>query len=231
MSKPDVNKRRLVICLECLSYDDLQKYHTPQVDSLDPHPATSAGCTTRASVPALLGGFLPWCEYEGCHHYEMRRRWPWPFFMTTYWEANRLWVYCPNGWVIELLESFLRDELREMIIDRAGIPDRTGEFRLMRDHFLKYEPNLEGYFAYFHIMETHRPYYPESEPYTETFSGKTELLYDEEFMARRKRKAVEEVDKLLRPLIDLEVDELVITSDHDEDHFNRRVFLATRVGE
>ena len=229
MVKPDVNKKRLVICLECLSYDDLAEYHMPNIDSLDPHPATSAGCLTRATVPALLGGFLPVCEYEGCHHVGMRHEWTWPYFLRVYRNARRLWLDCPNGWVGELIEPFLRDELREMIVNHYAVPDRTGEFGLMRDHFLEFEPELKGYFAYFQVMETHSPYYPEAQPYTETFAGKGELLMDEAFMAERRKAAVEQVDRQLKPLINLGVDELVVTSDHEEDHLGRRVFLATRV--
>lgn len=224
--KPDVDKKRLVVALECLSFDDLAKYDTPNIDSLDPHPATSMGCTTRAAVPALLGGFLPFCEYPpdkcGKGHRDMARGWTYPYFLTEYKKAGRLWLYCPNGWVAEYITPYLRREIKPWILKHYAIPDREGEFRLMIDDFLSRDPDsMDGYFAYFHVMETHPPFYPVDCDIPRNTKNR------EEKEARRKM-AVEQTDANLEYLMDLDVDELVVTADHAADHLNTRVFLATR---
>jgi len=221
MVKPNVNRKRLMICIEAVSYDYLRSVPTPNIDSLDPHPAISMGCTTRATVPALLGGFLPSCELgNNCpkNHLEMLRRWTYPYFLTTYHQSGRLWLYAVNGWVAEYVTPFLNPIIRKLVIEHYAIADRRGEFKMMRDHFLSCDPDsLPGYFAYFHVMETHPPYYP----YGEVPDNPKE----------KKRIALQQVDRDLKPLLNLDVDELVITSDHEENYLGRRVFLATRVRE
>lgn len=227
--KPDTNRRRILVALECLSYDELMEYETPNIDALDPHPATAMGCTTRASVPALLGGFLPFCNLGNrCdkNHVDMHRSWTYPHFMTEYHEQNKLWLYCPNGWVAEIINPYLRDEIQQMITEHYAIPDREGEFEMMIDDFISRKPNQmkAGYFAYFHVMETHPPYYPVDCDIPRDTT-------DREEKEERRALAVKQVDKSLKRLIELDVEDLIITADHPRDHLGTQVFLATRVRE
>ena len=218
-------RKRIVICLECTSYDFLKKCHTPNIDSLNPHPAKSLGGITRAAVPWLLGGFLPHCEVPGCPH-NKGLRWSRPFYLTEWKEKSNLFLYVPNGWVLEFLSPFMTPEFRKKILywhDRHA-EQPTGQ---MIEDFLQIEPKLEnGYFAYFHCMETHPPFYPPG-PVKEEKPGSPEWW-------ERRKRAVEYVDEAIAPLLKLDVDDLIVTADHNiaygdwnEDWFS--VFLATRI--
>lgn len=223
--KPDTNRKRILVALECLSYEELMEYKTPNIDKLDPHRATSMGCTTRAAVPALLGGFLPFCQQDDCEydHIKMHRSWTYPHFLTAYKREGKLWLYCPNGWVAEYIDPYLRDEIKQLIRTHFAIPDREGEFEMMIDDFVKRSPNeMDGYFAYFHVMETHPPYYPVDCDIPRNTKEREER-------EERRRLAVEQVDRSLKRLIDLDADDLIITADHPRDHLGTEVFLATRV--
>jgi len=218
-------RKRIIVCLECTSYEILKKCNTPNIDSLNPHPAKSLGAMTRASVPWLLGGFLPHCEIPGCPH-NKGLRWSRPFYLTEWKEKSNVFLYVPNGWVLEFLTPFMTEEFRRKILywhDRHA-EQPTGQ---MVQDFLQIEPKLKnGYLAYFHCMETHPPYYPPGLPVQQN------LPHDE--MMKRRKLAIEYVDRAIAPLLKLDVDDLVITSDHNlahgdwnEDWFS--VFLATRI--
>jgi len=219
-------RKRIIVCLECTSYEFLKKCNTPNIDSLNPHPAKSLGGMTRAAVPWLLGGFLPHCEIPGCPH-NKGLRWSRPFYLTEWKEkSSGVFLYVPNGWVLEFLTPFMTPEFRRKILywhDRHA-EQPTGQ---MIEDFLQIEPKLKnGYFAYFHCMETHPPFYPPGEQVKEGEPVEERM--------RRRKLAVEYVDRAISPLLKLDVDDLVITSDHNlahgswnEDWFS--VFLATRI--
>jgi len=83
------------------------------------------------------------------------------------------------------------------------------------------------YFAYFHCMETHPPFYPPG------WDKKEKPGSPAEWVAKRKA-AIEFVDKVIEPLLKIECDDLVITADHNIEHDlpNTKalnVFIAMRV--
>jgi len=207
--------RTIMICIECLEHDFLMKCNAPNIKSLDPHPAKSYGRTTRAAVGALLGGFLPTCTIPNCFHNKIRLESP--FFLTDLKRKTNLFLYMPNGWFMEFLKPFMPNWLWDMMVyfNRNGFDSRK-----MIEDFLSRKPT--NYFAYFHIMETHPPF----------FDGTGPCPKGKEFVETRKR-AVEYVDKIIKPLIDLDCN-LIVTSDHAMGHgmFEHEtawnVFIATR---
>lgn len=218
----NTERKRVIVVIEYLSYDYLQKCNTPNIDSLDPHPAWSQGSTTRASVAAILGGFLPICAVKGCYHQKLFNKWTYPYTLTDYREKNALFLYVPNGWVLELLESYIRPDLKPLIQKWLSYHDT----RDMINDFLsrKEKRDGKGYYAYFHVMETHPPYYPEERG-----------IEDRE---ERRKAAVEYVDRILKPLIDLDCDDLIVTSDHNGGSLTSgslagehpiKIFMACRI--
>jgi len=148
MCGDDIVRKRIVVCLECTSYDFLKKCHTPNIDSLNPHPAKSLGGMTRAAVPWLLGGFLPHCEVPGCPH-NKGLRWSSPFYLSEWKRKSNLFLYIPNGWVLEFLTPFMTPEFRKKILywHERHAEQPTGQ---MIEDFLQIEPKLDSYFASFH---------------------------------------------------------------------------------
>lgn len=207
--------KTIMICIECLEYSFLMECNAPNIKSLDPHPAKSYGRTTRAAVAALLGGILPTCLIPDCPHNKINITNP--FFLTDLSRKTNIFLYMPNGWFMEFLKPFIQPQLWEKLMhyNRYGFNSKS-----MIEDFLQKNPG--NYFAYFHIMETHPPF----------FSGTAPTPKGEEFTATR-RRAVEYVDEIIKPLIDLDCN-LIITSDHGIDHgiFNYEtalnVFIATR---
>lgn len=214
--KQDLNRKRIVVCLEAMTYDYLKDCNVPNIKSLGIHPATSFGGTTRASVAAMLGGFMPICQIKGCCRNEALRRWTYVWFLTDYFKANKLYLHIPNGWILELIEPFIRADLKPKIQKWMAYHDTKD----MIDDFLS--RNIKGgYYAFFHVMETHSPYYPDRRGIEDP--------------KERRKAAVEYVDRILKPLIDLDTDDLVITADHWSGSFSTmkpfEVFLAARIRE
>jgi len=183
----------IVVVIECLEYSFLEECNTPNIDELRPHPAVSYGCTTRAAVPAILGGFLPECIYKCDYH---TFKWQNPFFLTDLKRKTNLLLYINNGWAFELLANFMPEWLRKKNLDwhdrHADLPTKE-----MIDDFLS--RSLDSYFAYFHVMETHPPFY--------TPSG-----------SHDRKEAVEWVDTQIGRLVELDYDCLVVCSDHALEH-------------
>jgi len=165
---------------------------------LNPHPAMSYGSTTRAAVPAILGGLLPECVYNCDYH---RLKWANPFFLTDLRRKTNLLLYINNGWVFELLAPFMPSWLRKKNLDwhdrHSDLPTEE-----MIDDFMSLD--LGNYFAYFHVIETHPPFYV---PATK---GKS--------VDERRREAVEWVDTQIGRLMELDYDCLVVCSDHALEH-------------
>jgi len=208
---------------ECLDKEFLDKCHTPNIDTLEVHPAKSWARMTRGAVPLLLGGFLPTCDEKDCYHNNFHMMDP--FFLSNVYKKMNLFLYISNGWVLEFFSDFIRPELRDKIMGWH----RYHDTKAMIEDFIEREPELDNYFAYFHVMETHPPFYhpPERMP---------KNMVDDKTVSREehRRLAVEYVDKISKPLYDLDTDLLVVTADHNlasgpkwhTDHFN--VFIATR---
>jgi hypothetical protein len=192
------------------------KCNVPNIKSLNPHPAKSYGRTTRASVAALLGGFLPTCLVPNCYHNRIKLENP--FFLTDLKKKTEIFLYVPNGWIMEFLKPFMPGWLWNKMVfyNKNGFNSEE----MIKD-FLNKKP--ENYFAYFHIMETHPPF----------FTGTGECPRGEEFTETR-RKAVEYVDKIIKPLIEIDGN-VIVTSDHALGHnaYNYEsgldVFIATNL--
>jgi len=212
-------KNKLIICMECLSYDFLDKCRTPNIKSLNPHPATAYGTVTRASVPALLGGLLPVCRIESCEHRRIAKEWHDPFLLSKYKRKGHLLLYIPNGWIYELIRPFIDLQFREKLLKWSNHLDELPTKEMIKD-FLGMLPELEKpYFAYFQCMETHPPFFsPEG-------SGD-------------RKRAVEYIDEVIEPLLELDC-EIVVTSDHDFHTYGSmdnegkhlEVFIATKSGK
>jgi len=188
--------------LECTEYDFLQECYTPNIKSVEIHPAWSWGRMTRASVPALLGGLLPECIYKGCYHNKVAKKLVNPFFLTDLKRKGiPTLLYVANGWVMEFLKPFIPDWLWKMLNRQNTEGFNTKEFI---DDFLSREPSLNDYFTYFHVQETHPPF----------FSGTDTELPKREGFDNIRQKAVEYADNLFKPLLNLNLDLLVVTSDH-----------------
>jgi len=194
--------RVIFFVLECTEYDFLQKCDTPNIKSMEIHPAWSWGRTTRASVSALLGGFLPECVYKDCYHNKVREKLVNPFFLTDLKrEGIPIFLFIANGWALEFLISFMPDWLRKEMLkqNKEGFND---EWNIKKA--VELADRHDSYFIYLHIMSTHPPF----------FDGvNTETPKGEGFDNVRK-KAVEYADTLLKPLLTLDLDLLVVTSDH-----------------
>jgi len=124
----------------------------------------------------------------------------------------------PNGWFMEFLKPFMPKWQWDMMVhyNKHGFDSKK-----MIEDFINRKP--DNYFAYFHIMETHPPF----------FDGTDTSLPKREGREKVRRRAVEYVDKIIKPLIDLDCN-LIVTADHALGHgmFEHNVawdvFLATR---
>jgi len=82
------------------------------------------------------------------------------------------------------------------------------------------------YFAYFQVMETHPPFLDGTE---EVKPGSPEYY-------ERRRRAVELADQYLKPLLNLDLDLLVVTADHHIIHYfshpeASKTFIAIKQGK
>lgn len=219
-------RNRIIICLECINYDYLKQCHTPNIDSLDPHPAISYGAITRAAVPAILGGLLPYCKLE-CKRWQVIRKWSNPFFLTHYHREGELLLYVPNGWVIEYLRHFMTNEFYQKWKYWHDHHEEQPTGMMVEDFLQRLDSIKRPYLAYFHCMETHPPFYPPG-PFKEEKPGSPEW-WD------RRRRAVEYVDKAIAPLLKVNCDDLVIIADHNIGYGKPlsekylEVFMAARI--
>jgi len=211
--------RTIFICIECLEYDFLMKCNAPNIKSLDVHPAKSWGATSRASIACLLAGILPECEYKNCYHNEIRHKIANPFFLTDLKRKGvPTFLYCSNGWGMELIKPFTPKDIWEMLVrqNEQGFDDEE----LVNDFLSRDPESMDKYFAYFHFMWTHSPFW----------NGKKgdPINWDPNV----RKETVEAIDKLIKPLLDLDAF-IVVTSDHHIDHHTHHpkildVFIAMK---
>jgi len=188
--------------LECMDYEFLQECNTPTIDSLNPHPAYSYGCTTVASVPALLTGYTPICKIApSCPHNTIPKKYlkRSPFFINNFKEK---YLYIPNGWVWWLLKPYLSNLMPKL----KKWHERFNTREMIED--FKRRPKGENYLAYFHVMETHPPFL---EGLKQVKSGSPEWL-------ERRIKALELADRNLKLLLEEDYDLLIVTADHNLWH-------------
>jgi len=190
--------------LECLDFQYLQTCRTPNIDYLNPHPALSFGATTSAAIPALLTGYLPTCTVDAnCPHNtipeELLPRDP--YFLKKHFKEN-VYLYIPNGWVWGLIGSLLKPMMPKL--KKWWESFNTAE---MVDDFIKLHKG-GNFFAYFHVMETHPPF----------LEGRKKVEFGSEEWLKRRKKGVELADESLKPLLGLDLDLLVVCSDHNLRH-------------
>jgi len=192
--------------LECLDYEYLRYCNTPNIDSLNPHPALSFGATTAAAVPALLTGYTPTCIVDRkCPHNTIPRKLirRTPFFLKEHFK-NNVYLYIPNGWTWQFLKPYLTPLMPKL--KKWHYKFNTKE--MIEDFLERKKP--ETYFAYFHVMETHPPFLDGTR--TDIKPGSPEWW-------QRRRKAVELADKYLEPLLEMDdLDLLVVCADHNIAH-------------
>lgn len=199
--------RVILVAVECLEYDFLKECNTPNIDSLNPHPAMSYGSTTRAAVPAILGGLIPECI---CRCEEHKLKWVNPFFLTDLKRKTNLLLYINNGWVFELLTPFMPPWLRQKNLEWHQRHNYCPTEEMIDDFISR---NLNNYFAYFHVIETHPPFYVPATKGKSVGEVNKYKTYNE-----RRKEAVEWVDSQIGRLMELDYDAMVICADHALDH-------------
>lgn len=206
--------KTILVAIECCSFDYLQKYKTPNIDSMElgPHPASSFGSTTRAAVSALLGGFLPKCNVEGCKHNQVR--WTNPFFLTNMKKKTNLYLGIPNGWVLELLIPFMNAELRKNNLYWHNQHENLVSQMILSNFE---QMNYDDYFFYLHVMESHPPFYhPQWKGVKPSQINKRKDLPDPD---TRRKMSVEWIDqKIIGRILKYDYEQFVIVSDHPLKH-------------
>lgn len=201
--------RNIMFVFECLEYEFLKECNTPNLDSLNPHPALSYGATTTASVPALLHGFLPVCTIDGCWHRDIA--WQNPFFLENRRREGKLLLYINNGWAFESTLHFVDKELKLKLLKWHNEHEKCPT-RLMVSDFIEKAKQYDRYFCYIHGIESHPPFYT---PDTVNWSIEERKKHREELRV----KAVEFLDKQLGRIMDeVDYDMLIVTSDHALGH-------------
>ena len=151
--------KRILICLEAMDYNFIIENKFKTLMSLDPHPAVAFGLGSRPSAAALLGGMLPVCQIPHCDHRKLRDIWNSPFFMTLLREVTSAQYFlCPNGWILELLLPWMPQEHRNLNFKWHDDHESCPSTELV-EYFLKDSKELDNYFAYLHLFESHWPFY------------------------------------------------------------------------
>jgi len=196
-----------------MDYDFLMSCNVPNIKALDPHPAKSWGGHTRASVPALLAGLMPKCTVKGCTKHGYFRSGP--MELASFHKEGALFLYIPNGWILELIDHYVNSIQRKRLMYWINHLKDQPTKQMVK----ALQMNLMGrreYLAYLHVMETHSPFFP-SNPKSEN----------------RRKDALEEVDKMIEPLLfGYPEAQVIVTSDHGLKHneWNEGafdVFIAT----
>jgi len=175
-------------------------------------------------VAALLGGFIPTCVYRDCHHRKIK--WENPFFIQQLREKTNLYIICPNGWALGLLLPFMDREQRELNLKLHDMHEWLASEIALNWLKEKVKGKVNNYFIYFHVMETHPPFFtPETKGWK---ISEIERFRDGEW---RRRRALEWVDEfVVGEFLTWDYDCLIVTSDHALKHNcpeGLNVFIAT----
>ena len=151
--------RLIFIVIEACDYQIVMNANMPNLQSLDPHPATAFGIASRPSTAAIVGGVIPVCNIAGCHHREIKQKLNSPFFLSAMSQITEKQLYlCPNGWSLEILLPWMSREQRELNFkwhdSHQQLPAKEET-----DYFLKERKKYDSYFAYIHYFESHAPFY------------------------------------------------------------------------
>lgn len=177
-----------------------------------PHPAMARGITTAAAMGAFAKGMLPICLHRDCSHNDIN--WQDPFFLKNMREKTNFLAYVPNGWGMSFFLPYADEELKKKNLkwheNHENLPSEE-----MVDDFI--ERDLDNYFAYFHLMEPHPPFF---HPDWKGMSpGEISDSPETPNPPTRRKMAVEWADEnVVGRLLEQDYDELVVTSDHPLDH-------------
>lgn len=184
-----VKANRLLIVLDSVGYDQYLKAYTPNMDAVGAvHLAWSHGQWTRPSMAAIFTGLLPLCSISDCPHRKLQCFHVIPsLFTVKEREGYNVKVYTGNALIWDLVpKRFLKQY------------DGNNYLPLVLEDV---DTLGEPFYVIVHLLETHMPYTTEEE------HG---ALGAEE----RQRKAIEYVDRKIKPLLGR--GEVIITSDHGE---------------
>ncbi|MFB0543792.1 MAG: sulfatase-like hydrolase/transferase [Candidatus Bathyarchaeia archaeon] len=196
--------RELVIVFDSVRYDLFMEADAPNLKSLGKvHRAYSHGSWTRPSMSSILSGYLPSCP-------EVENPWEPQWIMLKFVGGGRRVFYNSNAWMhkthpLEGVERYYPVPYSAQSIVEDALEE-------VEDLSL----------AVLFFMETHTPYSVREEDTTELLrriwkynvGGEDPHLASE--MWNRQKKAVEYLDNLIKPLLDLEDTRIVFTSDHGE---------------
>ena len=196
--------RELVIVFDSVRYDLFMEANAPNLKSLGKvHRAYSHGSWTRPSMSSLLSGYLPSCP-------EVKNPWEPQWIMLKFVEGGRRVFYNSNAWMHNVHPL---DGVERYYPDPYSAQSMVGDVL----------EEVEGLsLAVFLFMETHIAYSYREEDTSEIFrrvwrynQGEEDPLLVSE-MWNRQKKAVDYLDNLIKPLLDLEDTRIVFTSDHGE---------------
>ncbi len=153
--------KRVLVVMEALAHDYLQEQQPPNIVKHfdDIHPAVTWGLGSRPSAGAYMGGMLPICQIPQCHHRDIQRNWAEPWFMTRMQELGELFLMSSNGWTTELLMPWMTQEQRRMNLDWIEMRSDQLPAKDMVTYFLDASAEVENFFAYIHMFETHYPFH------------------------------------------------------------------------
>lgn len=210
--KEAINIRRLLVVLECTDIAMLNQCHTPNIDSLDPHPAISYGITTGAAAGAFSRGFLPICVYKDCYHHKIK--WQSPFFLRELSRKTNLFLLTPNGWTFQTFEPFMTEEVKRLNYDWHSRHEDCVSLEMV-EYLEKKRPS--DYFALLWLQESHPPYFhPDWKGVSAGEINKSPRTPDP---PTRRKMAIEWIDSaIISKILQLDYHELVITADHPLSH-------------
>jgi len=204
--------KRILCVLECTDFSFLKKCQTPNIDKLNPHPAIPLGITTGAATGAFTKGLLPICVYKNCYHHQIK--WQDPFFLKHIKEKTNFLAYVPNGWAMDFFLPYTSGELVKKNYQYHQQHEECVSVTMLDDFIRR---NINNYFAYFHLMESHPPFFHPNWKGMEP--GKINKSPETPDPPTRRKMAVEWIDyEIIGRLLKQNYDELVVTADHPLKH-------------
>ncbi len=198
--------KRILISVEALAHDYIQELELPFLaKKMEAHPAVSFGLGSRPAAAALMGGMLPVCQIPQCGHRIVRYNWADPYFLTHMKHlTERQFFLTANGWMLEIVLPWMSYDQRIRNFEWSNNPGKCPSQEIV-EYFLASTKELDSYFGYLHLYESHYPWF---------YPGKPEPLYD----PGDRETAVRYVDGLVAKVFNARKDEaeIVICSDHNE---------------
>jgi len=200
--------KTLLVVLDSVRYDVFLEASTPNLDSLgNVVEAYAHGTWTRPSMTSVLSGYLP----TSALGQPFKPSWVMLSREVFHEREVRAWFLNSNAWVHNMAPRAYTEK---------WYPEPWSGPRMVEDA-RKILKAFENVFVALLLTETHGPYnYRKDIPYEEfvnkvkAYNGGVDNDAPEE-ARERSMKAVEYVDGLLKPLLDV-AEGIVVTSDHGE---------------